>query len=283
MAEGFESFQMGDAAVRIFNAGMLRAVVSEWYAPPADEWPAAYRAALAAPLQVPVQCIYIGLPYTSVLVDAGTYDPNPDSPFTIPGYVPPPPLLDQLTAAGIRPESVEHVVITHAHFDHYNAVAVHDGQEAGPAFPNAQVYLGRGDWESAAMQAAWRDPGSQESQTFGLLRAHGRLQMVDGDREVAPGVHILATPGETPGHQAVRVASGGRSLYCLGDLVHHEVEVVRLKWAVSWADAPAAAASRRRVFAQAAAEDALLIATHITGIGSVRGADSGWVWQERAI
>lgn len=282
MSTGYISFQLGEAAVRVFDAGLLGAVASEWYAQPAEEWPAEYRSALATPLQVPVQCIHVGLPRTSVLVDAGTFDLAPDSPSMIPGYVPPPPLLEQLSAAGIAPESVEHVVITHAHFDHFNAVTTLDGEKWMPSFPNAQVYVGRGDWESATMQAALRDPDSQESQTFGVLHAHGRLQVVDGDRELAPGVQILATPGETPGHQAVRVASGGRILYCLGDLVHHEMEVMRLEWAVNWADATATAASRRAIFGRAAAEDALLVATHITGVGGVRSTGGGWVWQERA-
>ncbi len=93
---------------------------------------------------------------------------------------------------------------------------------------------------------------------------------------------ILPAPGETPGHQIVRVRSAGRTLYCLGDLYHHPVEVEQPTWAAHWNDRAAALASRQALVAAALAEDALLVATHIPGVGRLTKTDDGVQWNDES-
>lgn len=71
-----------------------------------------------------------------------------------------------------------------------------------------------------------------------------------------------------------------RSQYpaCLGDLYHRAVELAQLGWHVIWADPVASVASQSALVAATLAEDALLIATHIEGVGRVERTDGGrWV------
>jgi glyoxylase-like metal-dependent hydrolase (beta-lactamase superfamily II) len=220
------------------------------------------------------------LPGASVLVDAGDYalSAPPDSPYLPSNYQPPPDLKAQLLEIGVRPEDVTHLVITHAHFDHYNGVTTElDGRYA-PCFPNARCFLGKADWEHPETQAALQDPNSLENRTLGVLHREGLLELVEGDRDLVPGVSIIASSGESPGHQIVHVHSEGQTLYCLGDLYHHSIEVEQPTWMVTWANPDAILASRHALVKASLEENALLIAAHIPSVGRLEGTPSGARW-----
>jgi glyoxylase-like metal-dependent hydrolase (beta-lactamase superfamily II) len=237
---------------------------------PADE------VVLAGTVDLPVQCILIQLAGQVVLVDAGEYEAAHDAAKR---DLAAPRLLDLLAPAGVNPDDVQHLVITHAHGDHYNATTIERGGGHRPAFPRAEVCVGRGDWEADQMKQGLGNPSSLESRTFGVLERAGRLAPVDGGRALGSGISIIALPGETPGHQGLRVHSAGETLYCVGDLWHHPIEVDHPTWMVPWADRAANLHSRRALAEAALAEDALLIATHIAGFGRLRRSETGVEWE----
>jgi glyoxylase-like metal-dependent hydrolase (beta-lactamase superfamily II) len=268
--------QLGAATITIVNVWDLEASLTRWFPEPEEGWGTRYAVAYRETKRFPVQCVHIALPRSAVLADASRYEG--DAADAIPAYQPPPGLLERLAAAGVRPEETAHVVITHAHSDHYSGTTrERDGRDE-PCFGAARVYLGRGDWELPAMQEALRNPDTLESHTLGVLQSQGLLELVEGDRELADGVRIIATPGESPGHQIVRVHSEGQTLYCLGDLYHHELEAEQPAWMVQWADPTTTLASRVALAEAALAEDALLVATHIAGAGRLRRTASGLTW-----
>ena len=267
-------FQLGAAIVTVINAGHLQLDLAASLNVTKTEWSARYPPFFEQPLSLPMQCVHLQLPTTSILVDATTYDLSPDSLFAIPGYQPPSDLWVQLTEIGIHPQEIAHVIITHAHFDHFNGTTVKRDGQYEPSFLNARYYLGRADWEHVEPQDAL------VNRTLAVLNQQGVLELVDGDRNVAPGVCIMAAPGETPGHQLVRLNSEGQVLYCLGDLYHHPVEVEQPTWMTHWADPEACAASRQALVESALAENALLVATHIPTIGRLQRTGSGVVWVE---
>jgi glyoxylase-like metal-dependent hydrolase (beta-lactamase superfamily II) len=219
----------------------------------------------------------------TVLVDSGVYDFPEGSQFAFPNYNPPPGLPEQMVAAGLDLAAVEHLVITHAHGDHFNATTVERNGHLAPVFPNARLHLGRGDWVRKENQEALEKADSLESQTFGVYHQLGRLVTDEGVSDLGHGVQIIAAPGETPGHQIVRVNSQGKTLYLLGDLYHHVVEVEQDGWGVKWSDIPTAQASRRTFAQRALAEDALLIATHIWGVGHLQTTDDGVRWEQQTV
>jgi glyoxylase-like metal-dependent hydrolase (beta-lactamase superfamily II) len=108
-----------------------------------------------------------------------------------------------------------------------------------------------------------------------VLRQADLLELVSGRREIAPGITILPAPGETPGHQIVRVQSDGQTFYALGDLIHSEVEVEHPDWMVTWATAEPMLASRLRLLDDALAEHALLMAAHIGSLGRLERDGAG--------
>lgn len=266
----------GRAVATVLNIGELQADLAGWLNIPAEAWPAQYMGLRQQKPYLPVQCVHVTLPGARLLVDACLYEFPADSPMRIPNYQPPPSLIAQLTAIGSSPETITHVVITHSHLDHYNAVTQLDHGELRPTFPNARYYLGRADWERAT--EALQNPDSIESRTLGVLNKWGVLTLVGNELDLGHGIQIVAMPGESPGHQIVKIQSDGQSLYCIGDLYHHPVEFEQLDWTVQWADVAANRASRQAFIDAALESEALVIATHIPAIYRLQAVSSGVDW-----
>jgi glyoxylase-like metal-dependent hydrolase (beta-lactamase superfamily II) len=272
--------QMGGAIITIMNAGDMMVNMGEEMAVPESERRQLYGSTLEGPQPFPSQCVHIALSDASILVDINNYalaislDPS----YLPPNYSPPPDVVEQLLSQGIHPEDIAHLVITHAHFDHYTGTTIERDGSFSPRFPNARVFLGRADWDNAGTQDALRNPDSLDSHTLGVLKQRGLLKLVDGNLDLTPEVRILAAPGESPGHQIVRVHSQGQTIYCLGDLFHHPSEVEQPAWMVKWADANTNLASRQRLLQSALQENALLVAAHMP-VGRVEGtlANPRWV------
>src|SRR5579863_2621747 len=247
---------LGDATITIINAGDMMVDMAEEMNAPESAWRPLYGSTFEGSMPYLSQSVHIALPGASILVDANDYALaiSLDASYLPPDYTPPPGVVEQLLSRGIRPEDITHLVITHAHFDHYAGTTLERNGSYVPRFPNARVFLGRADWDHPETQEALRDPDSLDSRTLGVLHKLGMLELVDGDLELAPAVRIIAAPGESPGHQLVRVHSQGQTLYCLGDLFHHPVEVEQPAWMAKWADASTNLTSRQALIKAALQE-----------------------------
>jgi len=263
MTEFLRTLQLGAATITLINIGNLHADFTE------D----------GQTIEIPVQSILIQLPEANIVVDTCLYDLPPDSPYGIPGYQPPPGLLARLREIGVPPEQVEHVVITHTHFDHYNgATELRDGVYS-PSFPNARYYIGKADLDDPDMQQALQDPTSLAGHTLAILQRLNMIELVTGKQALNDSIQIIPAPGESPGHQIVRIHSQGETLYCLGDLYHDAHEIEHVDHMPYWADQSAMLSSRAALAGAALAENARLIVTHIPGIGRLERTDSGVRWQ----
>lgn len=275
------TFALGAAQITIINTGDVYLRLAEITNVPESEWRPRYADLFDRPAFYPSQCVHIALPGASVLVDANDFARSnpPDSPYATPSdYQPPPDLSTQLLERAIRSEDITHLVITHAHFDHYAGITRERDGRYVPSYPRARCFLGKPDWANPEMQEALRDPASEDSRTLGVLQRLGLLELVEGDYDLLPSVKLIAAPGESPGHQIVRVSSGGQVLYCLGDLYHQELEVEHPSWMSVWDDAPTNIASRQALAEAALAENALLVAAHIPGVGRLERTAGGARW-----
>ena len=129
-----------------------------------------------------------------------------------------PRLPGQLQARGVKPEEINLVINTHLHFDHcgWNTRRV-DGKLV-PTFSNARYVLQRGELDHAKRPTE-RDRSSYLGENFLPIEAAGQWWLLEGDREVAPGVEVLRVPGHTRDMQCVRLSGGGRTAFFFVDLV----------------------------------------------------------------
>ena len=113
------------------------------------------------------------------------------------------PVAEGLKAVGISPDEVEHIVISHMHYDHAG------NQDL---FPRARYYLQ--DAELAYCTGrCMLDPAVGGVFDAGAVSAMirnvytGRVQFHDGDAEIAPGITVHKVGGHTRGMQIVRVST----------------------------------------------------------------------------
>lgn len=99
---------------------------------------------------------------------------------------------------GHRIEAVTAIINSHLHFDHCGNNRV---------FPGVPILVQRREYE-AAKEPYYTDPEWVDFPS-------ARIELLEGNHEAATGVHIVATPGHTPGHQSVIVdCDEGRVVIC---------------------------------------------------------------------
>ncbi len=268
---------IGAARVTVLNAGNLRLHLAEEMAVPEQVWRPDYADLFEQVGVCPSLSVYIELAGARTLVDIGDYRATvtPESGYALPDYTPPPAITAQLASLGVTPADITHVVITHAHWDHYAGVTAASDAGIAPTFPQARYSLGAADWADAELQTALQDSTSLEAHTLGALRERGLLDLVEGRHQISEGIEILPAPGETPGHQIVRVHSNDATLYVVGDLFHHAIEVEHPDWMVTWADPATMLATREWLLRDAFAEHAQITAAHIFGVGRIAQSAGG--------
>lgn len=141
--------------------------------------------------------------------------------------------LTALRRLGLSPGDIDTVVLTHLHLDHAGGATVSgDGGPAVPAFPGARYIIQEEEW-SAAVDPHPLARGSYSPDDFMPLHRSGQLELVRGEKEVAPGVTVELTGGHTRGHQVVRLRSGGQEAIYPGDLIP-TVAHLKVNWLMSW-------------------------------------------------
>jgi len=157
--------------------------------------------------------------------------------------------VDALGAAGVSPDEIDLVVVSHGHPDHVGGLSVASGDGLAPAFPRARVAISRREWEfwTGAEGLAYDEGDAEVVRTrLGPVRDAGLLQTVEPGEEIAPGVRTLAAAGHTPGHMAVLIDSGGERAVYIGDAMLHPVTVEHPEWTSEYDHDPVLTEATRR-------------------------------------
>lgn len=176
------------------------------------------------------------------------------------------PLLENLRQAGIAPEDIGIVLLSHAHPDHYGGALDSKGR---PAFPNARYLISRVDLAHIPEKLA------------GLP-----LQSIEPETDVLDGVRVLAAPGHTAGQLAVKIESEGETLLYTSDVIAHPIHLEFPNWnIVSDADRAEAVRTRQALLKQAADAGWWLFVYHFPfpGLCHIRREKDSWQITDDAI
>ena len=180
-------------------------------------------------------------------------------------------LFSGMAKAGITPDDVDLVFLTHRDMDHVGG-NFRDGE---PALPLARYAIGRTEAETYRV-----DEVRNHFPTFvGPLEELGILDIVEDDAEIAPGVKLLLSPGHRAGTTSVLVDN---QLLLVADTWHTPVQIPNPHWAIKFDTDPALAVESRRELIERAATDQLLVAVPHTpnfGLGSVVGDGTARRWK----
>lgn len=180
-------------------------------------------------------------------------------------------LLNSFAEAGVDPQSVTDIFISHSHGDHVGGLV---NAEGALNFPNATIHLSKAEWKSM----------SGNDQYAAMVKAiTPKVVAFAPDAEIIPGtVKAVDIKGHTPGHAGYLITSGAGSLLYVGDSMHHfVVSVQKPEWTIAFdGDSPVASKSRADVIASSAANGQRIYAVHFPfpGIGQFEKQGDGFVW-----
>lgn len=194
-------------------------------------------------------------------------------------------LPDGLAAAGVKPEDITMVLLTHYHGDHIGGLA----WQGRPAFPNAVVKSARDEYdywlsdEAMAANPARKSGFETARRLLGLYAALDKNEVFEFGDKVAPGITALNAVGHTPGHTAFMLESDGARLLIWGDLIHAAaLQFPRPDISPTYDMDPAIAAANRVVYLEMAAADGIPIAgMHLpfAAVGKVsKNPEGGYVF-----
>jgi glyoxylase-like metal-dependent hydrolase (beta-lactamase superfamily II) len=131
--------------------------------------------------------------------------------------------VELLARMGVAPADVDHIILSHLHFDHIGNAGL---------FPKATFTIARAELDF------WTGPFSQKPDigTGGIpaevdairrLVASGRMNLIDDETEVFPGVSVTPIRGHTPGLLITTVATSRGQVVLASDAAHYYEEFER--------------------------------------------------------
>jgi glyoxylase-like metal-dependent hydrolase (beta-lactamase superfamily II) len=135
--------------------------------------------------------------------------------------------------AGVKPEEVTDIVISHAHWDHMGGIDL---------FPKATVWIQKEEYRYYT-QDAWQ-PGGQHGgidaddiQQLVRLNTEGRLRLIDGDNvEILPGIRVFVGSRHTFASEYLRV-DGNPPYVLASDNVYFYRNLTEHKASATFSDA----------------------------------------------
>lgn len=171
-------------------------------------------------------------------------------------------LEDALETLGHTPGDIRILIDSHLHFDHGGGNTYRDESgEVRPTFPNARYVVQRGELDFAS-DTNERTAASYLPHNFAPIAEAGLFDLVEGEREIVPGIRVLPTPGHVPFHQGILIESKGERAFFLADLVPTAAHLP-LPWIMGYDLEPLVTLeTKRATLARALKEDWLLIFEH---------------------
>jgi len=283
-AVGFKRMKLGAMEVIALNDGALRRPLGEEFVTNA---PLEQVKALLASQGLPTD--YVDIPFTPFVIVAGGRRILMDTGFADNGPPSAGKLVANMAAAGLKPDDIDTIILSHYHGDHINGIRNKAGQLV---FPKARIMV------PAPEHAFWMDDARMEAAPPAMKGAFQNVRRVlaglpadqlvrfEPGAEVAPGITSVAAFGHTPGHTLFTVKSEGQSFAYVADLTNVPSLFARSPdWSVTFdMDKEMARATRRKIFDMIVKDKMMAGGFHFPfpAFGSIEAAGNGYQFKPLA-
>ncbi|MFH0894931.1 MAG: MBL fold metallo-hydrolase [Bacteroidota bacterium] len=162
-------------------------------------------------------------------------------------------LAKSLAAHGFTHDDITDVIHTHLHFDHCGGSVKKVGEALVPAFPNANYWISRRQWEWATNPNR-REKASFLKENILPLQEHGKVKLVEEDGELFPGISVQMHHGHTDGHMIVLVKYNEKTFVYMGDVFPAHVHIP-IPFVMSYDTRPMLSLEEREKFLKEAIEN----------------------------
>jgi glyoxylase-like metal-dependent hydrolase (beta-lactamase superfamily II) len=291
---GFYRFKVGDFLATVISDGYGEVPLGPIFAPNAPE--ADFKAVLKANFIEPMvqgssNILVVDTGRERILVDTGWGEKLG------PAFGNFPKLQTHLQRAGITPDSIDLVVVSHGHLDHIGGLVTKSGALAFPKATFVFVDTEWNYWTGKQFEADVAKSPMPDSFKQGIVSAAkdnlppiaSRSRFVKQGGEIATGVSYVAAPGHSPSHAAILFTSKSEQFLFMADVVHHPITGIQHpEWTPVFDHDPALAVrTRRSMLDRVASERLLAMAYHFPfpALGHVarqgqtyRWVPIQWVW-----
>ncbi|MFL6799271.1 MAG: MBL fold metallo-hydrolase [Xanthobacteraceae bacterium] len=180
--------------------------------------------------------------------------------------------MGSMRAAGIEPASISTILISHFHPDHIFGLMEKGTNK--PVYPNAELIVNADEYRW------WTEPGRVEKLPE-ARRALGQrintvfpswknFRLIEGEKEVVPGIQLLHAPGHTPGHSVFVVSSANQQLMLSNDTAYVPALLApHPEWQGAYdQDGPTAVVTRRKLLDRIVADKLRVCGAHFPFPGS---------------
>jgi glyoxylase-like metal-dependent hydrolase (beta-lactamase superfamily II) len=174
-------------------------------------------------------------------------------------------LWGNLAKAGVAPDSIQRIYITHLHADHFGGLIDENGKAV---FKNAELIVAEPEakfWLDTPLEAMpTRAQRAVADARAAVSPYQERLRVVENDGSWR-GLQAVPSPGHTPGHTSWLIVSQGHSCLAWGDVVHvPAIHSARPRTAMEYDLNPDQAGETRvRTLERAADEGFLVAGSHL--------------------
>lgn len=251
--------KLGDWTFRAFKDGLFRLDGGAMFGVvPRVMWEKQHPADEHNRIHLALRCLLAESEDRRVLVDTGLgerWDEKGNEIFAIERQ--PDQLRSQLKEAGVSPDAITDVILTHLHFDHAGG-AVRTGEDGlEPSFPHAKYWVQQQQWNWASNPTE-RDRASFRQEDFQPLADAGVVELIDGVQEILPGVRVVPIHGHTPGQQMVEFHTDAGALVYCGDLIPFASQV-HAPWIMGFDLNPLLTLNEKKEFLSRACEDGYIL------------------------
>jgi methylmalonyl-CoA epimerase len=166
-------------------------------------------------------------------------------------------LDDALTQAGLTADSIDVVLATHLHFDHFGGATTRVNGEIVPRFSRGRYVIRAAEWHDATHPNE-RNRASYLQEDFVPLNDARMVDFFEHDQVIKPGVRVVRTGGHTAHHQIVFIESGGKTAVFTADLIPTTAHI-RDPWVMGYDLFPMDTLAFKRQFIREAIEREYLI------------------------
>ncbi len=179
-------------------------------------------------------------------------------------------------------DEVDIVLHTHLHPDHVGWNLSYAGGTPVPNFGRARYLVPKLDWEHFTKPEVLEANPYIKTQVLPLQELR-KMDIYDGEYSVTDEITTLPTPGHTPGHQVILIASQGERAMLVGDVLHNRAQIQEPSWTAGVdLDKEASRRSREALLDRAERDEYVVAAGHFhptEQLGKVIRLEGRRYWQ----